>query len=311
MAPTPGQNFTFRELAVATQNFRPESLLREDGSGRVYRGFLERTGQLVAVKQFNENYREGSNREFLVTVLMLQLLHHPNLINLIGLCADRDQRLVVYEFMPLGSVADHLHDLPPGKEPLDWNARLNIAAGVAKGLEYLHDCASPPVIYRNLKPSNILLDEGYNPKLSNFGLAKMGSVGDKVHISTRVMGTPGYCAPEYAMTGKLSLKCDIYSFGVVLLELITGRKAIDNTLDMGERNLIAWVRPYLKDRRMFPKMVDPLLQGRYPMRALYQAIAVACMCLLEEAATRPPISDVVTSLTYLASQKYEPAAKCP
>lgn len=134
-------------------------------------------------------------------------------------------------------------DLPPDKEPLDWNTRMKIAAGAAKGLEYLHDKANPPVIYRDLKSSNILLDEGYHPKLSDFGLAKLGPVGDKTHVSTRVMGTYGYCAPEYAMTGQLTLKSDVYSFGVVFLELITGRKAIDNTRSHGEHNLVAWVCP--------------------------------------------------------------------
>ncbi|RYR36383.1 hypothetical protein Ahy_A10g051354 [Arachis hypogaea] len=312
------QTFTFRELAAATKNFRPECLLGEGGFGRVYKGRLENTGQVVAVKQLDRNGLQG-NREFLVEVLMLSLLHHPNLVNLIGYCADGDQRLLVYEFMPLGSLEDHLHgfskklltlslfpDLPPDKEPLDWNTRMKIAAGAAKGLEYLHDKANPPVIYRDLKSSNILLDEGYHPKLSDFGLAKLGPVGDKTHVSTRVMGTYGYCAPEYAMTGQLTLKSDVYSFGVVFLELITGRKAIDNTRAHGEHNLVAWARPLFKDRRKFPKMADPLLQGRYPMRGLYQALAVAAMCLQEQAATRPLIGDVVTALTYLASQTYEP-----
>lgn len=119
---------------------------------------------------------------------------------------------------------------------------MKIAAGAAKGLEYLHDKASPPVIYRDLKCSNILLGESYHPKLSDFGLAKVGPVGDNTHVSTRVMGTYGYCAPEYAMTGQLTLKSDVYSFGVVLLEIITGRKAIDNSKTGGEQNLVAWVR---------------------------------------------------------------------
>ncbi|KAK6130459.1 hypothetical protein DH2020_035797 [Rehmannia glutinosa] len=301
------QTFTFRELAAATKNFRPESLLGEGGFGRVYKGRLESTGQVVAVKQLDRNGLQG-NREFLVEVLMLSLLHHPNLVNLIGYCADGDQRLLVYEYMPLGSLEDHLHDLPPDKEPLDWNTRMKIAAGAAKGLEYLHDKANPPVIYRDLKSSNILLDEGYFPKLSDFGLAKLGPVGDKTHVSTRVMGTYGYCAPEYAMTGQLTLKSDVYSFGVVFLEIITGRKAIDNTKGAGEYNLVAWARPLFKDRRKFPKMADPLLQGRYPIRGLYQALAVAAMCLQEQAATRPLIGDVVTALTYLASQTYDPNA---
>ncbi|KAJ8491509.1 hypothetical protein OPV22_013230 [Ensete ventricosum] len=300
------QTFTFRELATATKNFRQDCLLGEGGFGRVYKGRLD-TGQVVAVKQLNRDSLQG-NREFLVEVLMLSLLHHPNLVNLIGYCADGDQRLLVYDFMPLGSLEDHLHDIPADEEPLDWNTRMKIAAGAAEGLEYLHDTANRPVIYRDFKSSNILLGKGYHPKLSDFGLAKLGPVGDKTHVSTRVMGTYGYCAPEYAMTGQLTVKSDVYSFGVVLLELITGRKAIDNTRPVGEQYLVAWARPLFKDRRGFPKMADPLLQGHYPKRGLYQALAVAAMCLQEQAATRPLIGDVVTALSYLASHKYDPNA---
>ncbi|XP_072981292.1 serine/threonine-protein kinase PBS1-like [Typha angustifolia] len=299
------QTFTFRELTAATKNFRPECFIGEGGFGRVYKGRLESTGQVVAIKQLDRNGLQG-NREFLVEVLMLSLLHHPNLVNLIGYCADGEQRLLVYEFMPLGSLEDHLHDLPLDKEPLDWNTRMKIAAGAAKGLEYLHDKANPPVIYRDFKSSNILLDEGFHPKLSDFGLAKLGPVGDKSHVSTRVMGTYGYCAPEYAMTGQLTVKSDVYSFGVVLLELITGRKAIDSTRPQGEQNLVSWARPLFNDRRKLPKMADPRLEGHYPMRGLYQALAVASMCIQAEAASRPLIADVVTALSYLASQLYDP-----
>ncbi|KAK9123748.1 hypothetical protein Sjap_013350 [Stephania japonica] len=238
------QTFTFHELATATKNFRADCLLGEGGFGRVYKGWLDSTNQVVAIKQLDRNGLQG-NREFLVEVLMLSLLHHPNLVNLIGYCADGDQRLLVYEYMPLGSLEDHLHDLPPNKKRLDWNTRMKIAAGAAKGLEYLHDKANPPVIYRDLKCSNILLGEDYHPKLSDFGLAKLGPVGDKTHVSTRVMGTYGYCAPEYAMTGQLTLKSDVYSFGVVLLEIITGRKAIDNSKSSGEQNLVAWVSKHV------------------------------------------------------------------
>lgn len=299
------QTFTFRELAAATKNFRSDCLIGEGGFGRVYKGRLESTGQVVAVKQLDRNGLQG-NREFLVEVLMLSLLHHPNLVNLIGYCADGDQRLLVYEYMALGCLEDHLHYLPPDKESLDWNIRMKIAAGAARGLEYLHDKANPPVIYRDFKSSNILLCEGFHPKLSDFGLAKLGPIGDKTHVSTRVMGTYGYCAPEYALTGQLTVKSDVYSFGVVLLELITGRKAIDNSRGSAEHNLVSWAQPLFKDRKKFHKMADPLLHGCYPMRGLYQAIAVAAMCLQEDATTRPVIGDVVTALNYLASQNYDP-----
>ncbi|KAI9121963.1 hypothetical protein K1719_006652 [Acacia pycnantha] len=298
------QTFTFRELAIATKNFRTESLLGEGGFGRVYKGRLESSNQVVAIKQLDRDGLQG-NREFLVEVLMLSLLHHPNLVNLIGYCADGDQRLLVYEYMPLGSLEDHLYDISPAKKRLDWNTRMKIAAGAAKGLEYLHDKANPPVIYRDLKCSNILLGEGYNPKLSDFGLAKLGPVGENTHVSTRVMGTYGYCAPEYAMTGQLTLKSDVYSFGIVLLEIITGRKAIDSSKAAGEQNLVAWARPLFKDRRKFSQMADPMLQGQYPPRGLYQALAVAAMCVQEQANMRPVIADVVTALSYLASQRYD------
>ncbi|KAK9938423.1 hypothetical protein M0R45_015164 [Rubus argutus] len=291
--------FTYRELCVATQNFHSDHLLGEGGFGRVYKGHLESTNQVVAVKQLDRNGFQG-NREFLVEVLILSLLHASNLVNLVGYCADGDQRILVYEYMANGSLEDHLLDLPPGKKPLDWDTRIKIAAGAAKGLEYLHEQANPPVIYRDFKASNILLDEDFNPKLSDFGLAKLGPTGDKTHVSTRVMGTYGYCAPEYALTGQLTTKSDIYSFGVVFLEIITGRRVIDNNRPTEEQNLVTWAQPLFKDRRKFTLMADPLLEGKYPIKGLYQALAVAAMCLQEEAATRPLISDVVTALEFLS-----------
>ncbi|KAL9171855.1 hypothetical protein ABFS82_03G007400 [Erythranthe guttata] len=294
------RSFTFKDLAMATQNFRESNLVGEGGFGSVYRGRLE-SGLVVAVKQLNLEGHQG-NQEFIVEVLMLSLLHHPNLVNLIGYCTDGDQRLLVYEFMPMGSLENHLFDLQAGNKPLSWSTRLKIAVGAARGLEYLHCRANPPVIYRDLKSSNILLDNDFNVKLSDFGLAKLGPVGDNTHVSTRVMGTYGYCAPEYAMSGKLTLKSDIYSFGVVMLELITGRKAIDCTQIPGEQNLVVWSRPFLKDRRKFVQMVDPLLEGRFSIRSLHHAIAITSMCLQEQASFRPLISDIVMALEYLASQ---------
>ncbi|XP_020100433.1 probable serine/threonine-protein kinase PBL23 [Ananas comosus] len=299
--------FTYAELAAATKNFKAESLLGEGGFGRVYRGHLDDTNQDIAVKQLDKNGLQG-NREFLVEVLMLSLLHHPNLVNLIGYCTDDDQRILVYEYMPLGSLEDHLLDLSPNKNPLDWNTRMKIAGGAAKGLEYLHDIANPPVIYRDFKASNILLDEEYNPKLSDFGLAKVGPVGDKSHVSTRVMGTYGYCAPEYALTGQLTTMSDVYSFGVVFLEIITGRRAIDMSKPSSEQHLVHWAEPRFKDKKRFVEMADPALEGKYPLKGLYQALAVAAMCLQEEASTRPLISDVVTALEYLSVSNKGPSS---
>ncbi|XP_022878670.1 probable serine/threonine-protein kinase PBL23 [Olea europaea var. sylvestris] len=296
------QIFTFHELSVATQNFNPETLIGEGGFGRVYKGHIESKKTDVAVKKLDRNGFQG-NREFLVEVMILSLLHHPNLVNLVGYCSDGDQRILVYEYMPNGSLEDHLLNIGPDKKPLDWNTRIKVAAGAAKGLEYLHETAYPPVIYRDFKASNILLDESFNPRLSDFGLAKLGPTGDKTHVSTRVMGTYGYCAPEYASTGQLTTKSDVYSFGVVFLELITGRRVIDNSRPSEEQNLITWAQPLFKDKKKFHLMADPLLEGNYPEKALCQALAVAAMCLQEEASTRPLISDVVTALEYLSVGK--------
>ncbi|GMI93321.1 PBS1-Like 23 [Hibiscus trionum] len=294
--------FTFRELVVATDNFNPDCLIGEGGFGRVYKGYIENIDKIVAVKQLDRNGMQGS-REFFSEVLMLSLVNHPNLVNLIGYCADGDQRILVYEYMANGSLEYHLLDVAPGKEPLDWNTRMKVAEGAAKGLEYLHDFADPPIIYRDFKASNILLDENFNPKLSDFGLAKLGPTGGKDHVSTRVMGTYGYCAPEYAMTGQLTTKSDVYSFGVVFLELISGRRAIDIERPEEEQNLVAWAEPLLKDRQKFTMIADPLLQENYPVKALFQALAIAAMCLQEDADSRPLIGDVVTAVEFLAKPK--------
>ncbi|CAL5202158.1 unnamed protein product [Lathyrus oleraceus] len=300
--------FSYRDLCSATQNFHPPNMIGEGGFGRVYKGNIKSTNQVVAVKQLDRNGFQG-NREFLVEVLILSLLHHQNLVNLVGYCAEGDQRILVYEFMENGSLEDHLLDVTPDRKPLDWKTRMKIAGGAAKGLEYLHEQANPPVIYRDFKASNILLDESFNPRLSDFGLAKLGPTGDKTHVSTRVMGTYGYCAPEYASTGQLSTKSDVYSFGVVFLEIITGRRVIDNSRPSEEQNLVIWAQPLLKDKNKFTKMADPLLGDNYPIKGLYQALAVAAMCLQEEADTRPLISDVVTALEFLANKKEDDGEK--
>ncbi|KAG8067023.1 hypothetical protein GUJ93_ZPchr0005g14592 [Zizania palustris] len=293
-----GKAFTFRELATATKNFRSDCLLGEGGFGMVYKGKLD-NGQLVAVKQLDLNGFQG-NQEFLVEVMMLSLLHHPNLVRLVGFCADGNQRLLVYEYMALGSLADHLLDNTADQAALSWHVRMKIAHGTAKGLEYLHEKANPPVIYRDLKSANILLDEQHNPKLSDFGLAKLGPVEGKAHISTPVMGTYGYCAPEYIRTGQLTTKTDVYSYGVFLLELITGRRAVDTCRPACHQILVNWAKPMLKDRRRYHELVDPLLGGEYPERDLSEAVGVAAMCLQEEPSFRPYMSDAVVALGFLA-----------
>ncbi|RAL40319.1 hypothetical protein DM860_006389 [Cuscuta australis] len=292
--------FNFRELATATKNFRQECLIGEGGFGRVFKGTLQ-NGQVVSVKQLDRNGTQGS-KEFSVEVLLLTLLKHPNLLNLIGYCADGEQRLLVYEYIPTGSLADHLLEKNDGKEPLDWVTRMKIASGIAQGLEYLHEKANPPIIYRDLKSSNILLDADFNPKLFEYGLAKLtsgGGGGTSLTMTPRIMGTYGYSAPEYERSGELTLKSDVYSFGVVLLELITGRRAVDTARPTDEQNLVDWAQPFFREPKRFPELADPLLNKEFPVRSLNQAVGVAAMCLQEEPSVRPLIGDVVAALSFL------------
>ncbi|KAL6200996.1 hypothetical protein ACLB2K_024711 [Fragaria x ananassa] len=296
--------FTLNELVSATDGFNPACLLGEGGFGKVYKGYIDGIKQVVAVKILDRKGLQGS-REFCAEVIMLSLVRHPNLVNLVGYCAEGEQRLLVYEYMANGSLENHLLDTSPNQQPLDWYTRMKIAEGAAKGLEYLHDVAKPAVIYRDFKASNILLDSRFTPRLSDFGLAKLGPTGDKSHVSTRVMGTYGYCAPEYASTGKLTTMSDVYSFGVVFLELITGRRAVDDTKPEEEQILVNWAQPLLRDRSKFSLIADPLLKGNYPVKGLHQALAIAAMCLHEEADCRPTMSDVVLALEHLSKPRNE------
>ncbi|PWZ57453.1 Serine/threonine-protein kinase PBS1 [Zea mays] len=296
------RSFTYDEVCAATHGFEVDRFLGQGGFGQVYRGFLESTnqvpGQEVAIKRLDLQGQQG-HREFVTEVLILSNVHHPNLVKLVGHCTSHDQRILVYEYMPLGSLNSHIHDLPPGQQPLDWSTRIKILLGAAKGLEHLHHNLNPPVINRDVKCANILLGAGYHPKLSDFGLAKLGPTGDNTHVSTRVMGTPGYCAPEYLMTGKLTVKTDIYSFGVVMLEVLTGRMARDERLPESERNLVAWALNFLR-RRELDNLLDPALRGQCPQACLEHAFFVVSRCISESPNTRPSMRDVVASLTVIS-----------
>ncbi|RDX86088.1 putative serine/threonine-protein kinase PBL23, partial [Mucuna pruriens] len=292
--------FTYEQIAEATNKFNPDCLVGEGGFGNVYKGHLKSIDQTVAVKVLNREGAQGT-REFFAEILMLSMVTHPNLVRLIGYCAEGAHRILVYEFMANGSLETHLLDIGD-KEPLDWQTRMKIAQGAAKGLEYLHNSAQPPIIYRDFKSSNILLDENFNPKLSDFGLAKICPKEGHEH-ATRIMGTFGYCAPEYAARGQLSTKLDIYSFGVVFLEIIAGRRVFDTSRVTEEQNLIDWATPLFEDRTKFTLMADPLLKGQFPVKGLFQALAVAAMCLQEDAETRPYMDDVLTALGHLAVHK--------
>ncbi|XP_022845275.1 serine/threonine-protein kinase RIPK-like, partial [Olea europaea var. sylvestris] len=257
--------FTLQELKVITQNFSSSNFLGEGGFGPVHKGFIDdklRPGlkaQPVAVKLLDLDGTQG-HREWLTEVIFLGQLRHPNLVKLIGYCCEEQHRLLVYEYMPRGSLENQL--FRRYSVSLPWLTRIKIALEAAKGLAFLHE-AEKPVIYRDFKASNILLDSDYTAKLSDFGLAKDGPEGDETHVSTRVMGTQGYAAPEYIMTGHLTAASDVYSFGVLLLELLTGRKSVDKTRSHREQNLADWARPMLKNHRKLSRIMDPRLEGQY------------------------------------------------
>ncbi|KAJ4819759.1 Kinase superfamily protein [Rhynchospora pubera] len=293
------KQFSYQELVVATNNFT--DVIGEGGFGIVYKGILERTRQEIAVKKLKVNLMgEQGKNEFNAEVMFLGRLYHRNLINLIGSCAYGEQRLIVYEFMPQGSLKDHLFDLKPGQQPLDWYTRMRIAFGVAEGLEYLHVKVEPAVIFRDLKPSNILLDENFNSKLSDFGLARLGPEGDETHVTTQVRGTHGYHAPEYLATGRLKVKSDVYTFGVVLLELISGKRAIDHVKEANDPNLVTWGKRIFKDKSNHLQLIDPLLQDNFSPHGFIGAVALAEACLAEDVSARPIMTDVVMALGPLA-----------
>ncbi|XP_019431678.1 PREDICTED: probable serine/threonine-protein kinase PBL3 isoform X2 [Lupinus angustifolius] len=300
--------FTFKYLKYATRNFHPDSLIGEGGFGNVYIGRIDGqflgaarpgSGVMVAVKRLKAEGFQG-HKEWLSEVNYLGQLHHPNLVKLYGYCLDGDNRLLVYEYMPKGSLEKHL--FCRGAHPLSWATRIKVAIGAAQGLTLLHD-SKQQVIYRDFKASNILLDSEFNAKLSDFGLAKAGPTGDRSHVSTQVLGTEGYAAPEYIATGRLTTKCDVYSFGVVLLELLSGRRAVDKTKPREEQNLVEWSRPYLCDRRKLLRIMDTKLAGQYPKRAAYTAANLALQCT-SEAKIRPQMSEVLSTLELLPTMTH-------
>lgn len=297
-------NFTFTDLREVTHNFSSANFLGEGGFGPVYKGFVDdkvRPGlkaQVVAVKVLDTDGLQG-HKEWLTEIIFLGQLRHPHLVKLIGYCWEDDNRLLVYEFLPRGSLENQLF----GKFSitLSWSIRMKIALGAAKGLAFLHE-GDKPVIYRDFKASNILIDSDYTAKLSDFGLAKDGPEGDDTHVSTRIMGTHGYAAPEYIMTGHLTTMSDVYSFGVVLLELLTGKRSLDKSRREGEHNLVEWLRPYLRDPKRIARVMDRRLEDEYPMKGAQTAALVAYKCLNHYPKPRPTMDDVVKILETLQDE---------
>ncbi|KAG5376139.1 hypothetical protein IGI04_040735 [Brassica rapa subsp. trilocularis] len=296
------KTFTASEIVKATNNFAESRVLGEGGFGKVYEGLFDH-GTKVAVKVLKRDDQQGG-REFLAEVEMLSRLHHRNLVNLIGICIEDRNRSLVYELIPNGSVESHLHGVDKEASPLDWEARLKIALGAARGLAYLHEDSSPRVIHRDFKSSNILLEHDFTPKVSDFGLARNAlDDEDNRHISTRVMGTFGYVAPEYAMTGHLLVKSDVYSYGVVLLELLTGRKPVDMTQPPGQENLVSWTRSLLTSREGLEAIIDQSLgQPEIPFDSIAKVAAIASMCVQPEVSHRPFMGEVVQALKLVCNE---------
>lgn len=306
------KSFSFNDLKIATKNFRPESVLGEGGFGCVFKGWIDGntlaptkpgTGIVVAIKRLKPESFQG-HREWLAEVNYLGQLHHENLVKLIGYCSESENRLLVYEFMPKGSLENHL--FRKGVQPIGWATRMNIAIGVARGLSFLHSLDAN-VIYRDLKASNILLDSDFNAKLSDFGLARDGPTGDNTHVSTRVVGTQGYAAPEYVATGHLTPKSDVYSFGVVLLELLSGRRAMaDDRAGFVEETLVDWAKPFLSDSKRVLRIMDTRLGGQYSKKGAQAAAAIAVQCLHTDPKNRPPMVNILAALERLPTSNIVP-----
>ncbi|KAH1224837.1 putative serine/threonine-protein kinase PBL9 [Glycine soja] len=313
------KNFSLTELTAATRNFRKDSVLGGEGDfGSVFKGWIDNqslaaakpgTGVVVAVKRLSLDSFQGQ-KDWLTRHVMtheasledevnyLGQLSHPHLVKLIGYCFEDEDRLLVYEFMPRGSLEYHLFMRGSYFQPLSWGLRLKVALGAAKGLAFLHS-AETKVIYRDFKTSNVLLDSNYNAKLADLGLAKDRPTREKSHVSTRVMGTYGYAAPEYQTTGNLSAKSDVFSFGVVLLEMLSGRRAVDKNRPSGQHNLVEWAKPYLANKHKLLRVLDNRLEGQYALDEACKVATLSLRCLATESKLRPTMDEVVTDLEQL------------
>ncbi|BBN68687.1 Leucine-rich repeat transmembrane protein kinase [Prunus dulcis] len=284
--------FRFKQIKAATNNFDAANKLGEGGFGAVYKGELL-DGTIIAVKQLSSKSKQG-NREFVNEIGMISALQHPNLVKLYGCCIEGNQLLLVYEYMANNSLAHTLFGPEEGLKKLDWRTRQKICVGIARGLAYLHEESALKIVHRDIKTTNILLDEDLNPKISDFGLAKLDEE-EKTHISTRVAGTIGYMAPEYALWGYLTDKADVYSFGVVALELLSGKNNIKYRPNENFVCLLDWALVLQQEGNLM-ELVDPKLGSQFKKEEAMRMIKVALLCANPSPALRPAMSAVVSML---------------
>ncbi|KEH36361.1 receptor-like kinase plant [Medicago truncatula] len=287
-----GRWYSLKELENATDGFAEGSVIGEGGYGIVYRGILQ-DGSIVAVKNLLNN-KGQAEKEFKVEVEAIGKVRHKNLVGLVGYCAEGAKRMLVYEYVDNGNLEQWLHGDVGPVSPLTWDIRMKIAVGTAKGLAYLHEGLEPKVVHRDVKSSNILLDKKWHAKVSDFGLAKLLGSG-KSYVTTRVMGTFGYVSPEYASTGMLNEGSDVYSFGILLMELVTGRSPIDYSRAPAEMNLVDWFKGMVASRRG-EELVDPLIEIQPSPRSLKRALLVCLRCIDLDANKRPKMGQIVHML---------------
>ncbi|XP_059669629.1 probable LRR receptor-like serine/threonine-protein kinase At5g45780 isoform X1 [Cornus florida] len=293
------KRFSFRELQIATGNFSSKNILGQGGFGIVYKGCLpNRT--VVAVKRLKDPNFTGEV-QFQTEVEMIGLALHRNLLQLYGFCMTSNERLLVYPYMPNGSVADRLRETGGERPSLDWNKRMHIAIGAARGLLYLHEQCNPKIIHRDVKAANILLDESFEAVVGDFGLAKLLDCRDS-HVTTAVRGTVGHIAPEYLSTGQSSEKTDVFGFGILLLELITGQKALDAGNGQVQKGMILdWVRTLFEEKRL-EVLVDRDLKGCFNAEELEKMVEVALLCTQSLPNLRPKMSEVLKVLESMVGQ---------
>ncbi|KAI4302846.1 hypothetical protein MLD38_038545 [Melastoma candidum] len=295
--------FSFSKLRHATDNFSRALKIGEGGFGSIYRGTITCSdgngeGQVeVAVKVLKRDSSQG-HKQWVAEIQFLGVLEHPNLVKLIGYCGEDTERgmerLLVYELMPNKSLEDHLFNR--AYPTLSWQARLEILLGAARGLAYLHEGLEVQVIHRDFKSSNVLLDENFKPKLSDFGLAREGPAPDRTHVTTKVVGTHGYAAPDYVETGHLTTKSDVWSFGVVLYEALAGRPSLNQKLPKSEQKILEWVKQFPASSKKFSTIIDPRLENQFSVGAAREVARLADRCLARRAKSRPKMSEVVEKL---------------